>query len=90
MGEELGACLPTGWHRAWGVQYPCLGDHSEVVARPRLGCKLAERVHGVGGGLPGADHRWVSPHPPPAAMQSEQKTGHYVELLGTVSPTALR
>lgn len=44
----LGACLPAGWHQAWGVQYPCPGDHSEIVARPRLGCKLAERQQGVG------------------------------------------
>lgn len=80
MGEELGACLPEGWHRAWGVQYPCLGDHSEMVARPGLGCKLAKSLHGVGGACLGSTTAGC------LHTRSQQPRGqNYRELLGTVS-----
>lgn len=79
-GRGVGSLLASRVAQAWGVQYPCLGDHSEMVARSGLGCKLAKSLHGVRGACLGPTTAGCL-HTCPQQPRGQ----NYRELLGTAS-----
>lgn len=64
--EESGACLPTEGHRL-GRSIHVWRTRGPTVARPGLGCELAETAK--------CGCHWVSARPAPAAPRSEREVG---------------